>query len=780
MAPNKFVAPLKKNGDSSSLSFSSNSSLGSQANQETSKTMPRPAPEIKTSQGFSVPIRNLSKAHNSSRTSPLSKRNLESTSDDNPTEPLAKRFHLEKISETATIKVEVEAEDNNDKENVKPEKSSKKPKAPKDTAKRPPKSLTDQEYENIFKAVLARFPPAELSDPPENTVNSPLAPESSKESKKKAAEESEDMFEFSQSDFDSEIASKALDNTIPVPNSTNATTAIILPVSNTGNNCSQDQIVPPSPSITFMCHMSQPIQLEDNTEGLALSCEENTGSRSQAEPRSSQETLNIKTEVASVSSSSQITSTPLTTPQKLDAPIKISLSQEVNFSPIIHETTSSVCNPASQLLRPPSLNQNQNISVLKPPTEISNLNCSTSESTSVPHERIDTLMCTPVRAPATLCASEDIQHLKTPVKTSDGVHTPQSSQGPKTPLRTPTIIRTPQSSQGPNTSLRTPTITSTPQLRQGSLTRTPVRTPTTESTLQSSQSQKTPTLVRKPVIDPAPQSSQGPGTPPTVRKPTNERTPQSSQDPKTPNAKDANRSVPSTPNSSQQFSEEVQFTPPPSKSTARDRLRWIHKKRLVGLWVQCDVETCGKWRYLPDCHDPSTLPEKWFCSMHPDKEYNHCSAPEKRESLRVEEDMIFNKYCPGSLVWARVPGYPWWPAMVDDDPDLEIFYWLNLFSDIPNWYHVVFFDDDRRSSCVRAWIPVERLMKLEDLDEESIQNDGYQERVTEAYKKACTAKNLTMDDRLAQHSFAACYKGPIGGPSKTLYEGPIGYRKAVK
>lgn len=45
--------------------------------------------------------------------------------------------------------------------------------------------------------------------------------------------------------------------------------------------------------------------------------------------------------------------------------------------------------------------------------------------------------------------------------------------------------------------------------------------------------------------------------------------------------------------------------------------------------------------------------------------------------------MIFNKYSPGSLVWAKLSGYPWWPAMVEDDPDLEQFYWLNEFSDIP-------------------------------------------------------------------------------------------------
>lgn len=26
---------------------------------------------------------------------------------------------------------------------------------------------------------------------------------------------------------------------------------------------------------------------------------------------------------------------------------------------------------------------------------------------------------------------------------------------------------------------------------------------------------------------------------------------------------------------------------------------------------------------------------------------------------------------------AKLPGYPWWPAMIDDDPEFGKFYWLN-------------------------------------------------------------------------------------------------------
>lgn len=66
-----------------------------------------------------------------------------------------------------------------------------------------------------------------------------------------------------------------------------------------------------------------------------------------------------------------------------------------------------------------------------------------------------------------------------------------------------------------------------------------------------------------------------------------------------------------------------------------------------------------------------------------DKKYNSCAAPEKPPTPLEEDDLIHNIYTAGSVVWGRLAGFPWWPAMVDDDPDTEQYYWLNSFSDIP-------------------------------------------------------------------------------------------------
>lgn len=68
--------------------------------------------------------------------------------------------------------------------------------------------------------------------------------------------------------------------------------------------------------------------------------------------------------------------------------------------------------------------------------------------------------------------------------------------------------------------------------------------------------------------------------------------------------------------------------------------------------------------------------------MNPDGKHNDCSDPEEAPG-EDEEFLINNLYNAGSIVWARVEGFPWWPAMIEDDPDLEQYFWLEEKSDYP-------------------------------------------------------------------------------------------------
>ncbi|KAH6934433.1 hypothetical protein HPB50_024222 [Hyalomma asiaticum] len=108
-----------------------------------------------------------------------------------------------------------------------------------------------------------------------------------------------------------------------------------------------------------------------------------------------------------------------------------------------------------------------------------------------------------------------------------------------------------------------------------------------------------------------------------------------------------------------------------------------------GTWVQCDQPDCNKWRYLADVIDPSELPDKWYCSMNSDPKRNSCNAEEESPP---EDELLDAKYFVGSIVWAKVNTYPWWPAMIDDDPDLGVYEWRDHDHGlpIPGYYRKLF------------------------------------------------------------------------------------------
>ncbi|KAL7982966.1 hypothetical protein Chor_013572 [Crotalus horridus] len=93
-------------------------------------------------------------------------------------------------------------------------------------------------------------------------------------------------------------------------------------------------------------------------------------------------------------------------------------------------------------------------------------------------------------------------------------------------------------------------------------------------------------------------------------------------------------------------------------------------------WVQCSYPSCEKWRRLSSDVDPSALPEDWSCSQNPDLQYNSCSVPEEDWS-DSENEVVYAIYFPGSIVWAKQYGYPWWPGIIEADPDIEEYF---LFS----------------------------------------------------------------------------------------------------
>ncbi|KAG6448390.1 hypothetical protein O3G_MSEX005448 [Manduca sexta] len=222
---------------------------------------------------------------------------------------------------------------------------------------------------------------------------------------------------------------------------------------------------------------------------------------------------------------------------------------------------------------------------------------------------------------------------------------------------------------------------------------------------------------------------------------------------------------------------EVLSQPDPGLSH-RQKLFWLQKHRTLGIWVQCD--DCERWRYLPNLLDSSELPHRWYCRMNTDKALADCSAPETPIHIREEEDLIHSVYSSGSVVWARLNGWPWWPAMVDDCPDVEQFYWLDGFSDIPTHYNVVFFDVH---DVTRAWIAPEQLKPYnanKTISKHLLKLKKYRLRLEAAITQADDAVRLPLLDRLEKYSFLTRYKGHIASPKRVNQKDLLRYQKIFK
>ncbi|XP_072904913.1 zinc finger CW-type PWWP domain protein 1-like isoform X3 [Hemitrygon akajei] len=172
-------------------------------------------------------------------------------------------------------------------------------------------------------------------------------------------------------------------------------------------------------------------------------------------------------------------------------------------------------------------------------------------------------------------------------------------------------------------------------------------------------------------------------------------------------------------------------------------------------WVQCSRKVCGKWRRLKDNVDPATLPQDWICSQNPDPLYNMCDLPEEAWEGR-ENDVIYAELVPGSIVWAKQFGYPWWPAMVEHDPQTGKYFMFTSDSDqFPSKYHVTFFDD----TVSHAWIAASYIKNFQELPQEkNTSKQDFKKRINAGKKMAEEAQRVKIQERLSLFGFAVRYK----------------------
>ncbi|XP_048689582.1 zinc finger CW-type PWWP domain protein 1 isoform X2 [Caretta caretta] len=173
-------------------------------------------------------------------------------------------------------------------------------------------------------------------------------------------------------------------------------------------------------------------------------------------------------------------------------------------------------------------------------------------------------------------------------------------------------------------------------------------------------------------------------------------------------------------------------------------------------WVQCSYPSCEKWRRLSSDIDPSVLPEDWTCSQNTDLEYNSCDVPEETWS-GSENEVVYASYVPGSIIWAKQFGYPWWPAMVECDPDIgEYFLFSSRLDSLPSKYHVTFFGE----AVCRAWISATMLRNFHEFSTESLglkmlRSKDYRQKLDAAVKMAKEAEWISIQERVMRFGFVS-------------------------
>ncbi|KAM5131219.1 zinc finger CW-type PWWP domain protein 1 isoform 3-T3 [Callospermophilus lateralis] len=178
------------------------------------------------------------------------------------------------------------------------------------------------------------------------------------------------------------------------------------------------------------------------------------------------------------------------------------------------------------------------------------------------------------------------------------------------------------------------------------------------------------------------------------------------------------------------------------------------------VWVQCSSPNCEKWRRLRGNIDPSILPDNWSCDQNTDLDYNRCDIPEEIWTGR-ESDVAYASYVPGSIIWAKQYGYPWWPGMVESDPDLgEYFLFASHLDSLPSKYHVTFFGE----TVSRAWIPVNMLKNFQELSLElagvkKCRNKDYSQKLVAAIMMAQKAEQINIGERVNLFGFWSRYSG---------------------
>ncbi|XP_032315296.1 LOW QUALITY PROTEIN: zinc finger CW-type PWWP domain protein 2 [Camelus ferus] len=125
------------------------------------------------------------------------------------------------------------------------------------------------------------------------------------------------------------------------------------------------------------------------------------------------------------------------------------------------------------------------------------------------------------------------------------------------------------------------------------------------------------------------------------------------------------------------------------------------------VWVQCENESCLKWRLLSS-KDAARVDhsEPWYCFMNTDSRYNKCSVSEEDfpEESQLHESgfkIVYSQLPLGSLVLVKLQNWPSWPGILCPDPFKGKYVTHDRDGNVEQ-YHVEFLGDPHSRSWIQA------------------------------------------------------------------------------
>ncbi|VDN09885.1 unnamed protein product [Dibothriocephalus latus] len=168
----------------------------------------------------------------------------------------------------------------------------------------------------------------------------------------------------------------------------------------------------------------------------------------------------------------------------------------------------------------------------------------------------------------------------------------------------------------------------------------------------------------------------------------------------------------------------------------------------AGVWVEC--VRCLKWRFLEDVKDPTELNEAWNCALqskYADKEDlgAACEEPETTENID-ETQYVYGEFATGSVVLAKMTGYPEWPSMIDCDAEGRFAEFCPKTGEVKS-YRVVFLDPENRTTQL---IPANRVRRFNNASVIRLEKryGKYKRKLEAAIQEATKALELPVEERV--------------------------------